>query len=73
MAAKKKEVSQIQKDINKLLVDTEKSIEKYASDTLKRIRKSIQALAKQTEQLERKIEGKKKAGCQKARREKSGC
>jgi hypothetical protein len=37
MAAKKSKVSQIQKDIDKFLVDAEKSMEKHARDTLKRV------------------------------------
>ena len=51
MAAKKSNVSRIQKDANKLLADAEKSIQKQASDALKGIRKMILALAKQTEEL----------------------
>ena len=61
MAAKKSRVSKIQKDANKLLADAEKSIQKQASDALKGIRKMILELAKKTEQLEKKLEGKKKA------------
>ena len=57
MAAKKSKVSQIRKDVDKFLVDAERSIEKHARDALKGLRKSVQALAKQAEQLEKKIEG----------------
>ncbi len=66
MAAKKSTVPQIRKDANKLLADAEKSIQKQASDALKGIRKLILALAKQTEQLEKKLEGKKNSGKEKA-------
>ena len=65
MAAKKNSVSQIKKDANKLLADAEKSIQKQASDTLKSIRKMILSLAEQTEQLEKKLEGKKKTAAKK--------
>ncbi|WP_165954405.1 histone [Seongchinamella unica] len=60
MASRKSKVSQIQKDANKLLADTEKSIQRQARDALKGIRKMILELAKQTEQLEKKLEGNKK-------------
>jgi hypothetical protein len=65
MAAKKSSISQIQKDANKLLVDAERSIQKQARDALKGIRKMILELAKQTGQLEKKLEGKKKVPAKK--------
>ena len=61
MATKKSSVSQIQKDANKLLADAEKIIQKQASEALKKIRQSILALARKAEQLEKKVEGKRKA------------